>query len=291
MRSSSRYTFLAISLFLISCNAQAELEKFKLCEEKFPGSTQTEKENRHQCFVALDVPTTPKYHLDRLWPTHNDVSGIVAYKQNYLLLNQNDLPNREPTSPNPKNQVTPNYRYEPQEAKFQFSLKSQYPHPTWLNDSDSLWFAYTQQSHWQIANGANSRPFRESNYEPEPIIYSRKFDKPAAEGSFSLRFINVGFVHQSNGQALPYSRSWNRLYLQAGAEKILNSGSSIAVALRPWYRFTENPDKDDNPDITNYLGNFDLEFFYWRGKYLVTALIRNQSLQMDWSMPMPMGEF
>ena len=48
MRSSYSYKFLAISLILISCKAQTELEKFKLCEEKFPGASQTEKDNRQQ---------------------------------------------------------------------------------------------------------------------------------------------------------------------------------------------------------------------------------------------------
>jgi phospholipase A1 len=52
------------------------------------------------------------------------------------------------------------------EGKFQLSFKFK------LADLDdtigaSVWAGYTQQSHWQVYNGEQSRPFRETNYEPE----------------------------------------------------------------------------------------------------------------------------
>jgi len=233
---------------------------------------------------AEQASYTAKYHLDRLWPTSSENSGIVAYKQNYLLLlNSTDFPNYTPTSPNLKNQVTPSYIYAKQEAKFQFSLKSQYPHPDILGESNSLWFGYTQQSHWQVTNSDNSRPFRESNYEPEPLIISHQFESPPDTRQWSPRYLNFGVVHQSNGQALPASRSWNRVYFQLGAEKRLSDISSMAVTIKPWMRFSENSDQDDNPDIYDYLGHGEIEMLYWYGKHLVSTLVRSRSLQFDWS--------
>lgn len=231
------------------------------------------------------------YRLDRLWPTSAENSGIVAYQQNYLLFTHTDTPNFTPTSPNPQNQVTPSYVYDTQEIKFQFSLKSQYPLPSWMGESNSMWFGYTQQSNWQYANIANSRPFRENNYELEPFIFSHQFNKLSTVNKWSLRFINLGYMHESNGQALPYSRSWDRVYLQFGVEKRLSSNSSFAVVVRPWSRYPkEMPATDDNQDIEDYLGQGDLQLIYWGGKQMVSALIRRRSLQLDWSVPMSNGE-
>jgi len=59
-------------------------------------------------------------------------------------------------------------------------------------------------------------------------------------------------VHQSNGRALPASRSWNRVYAQGGWEWY-----RVSVLARVWARIPENPDRDDNPDIRDYVGRGD----------------------------------
>jgi phospholipase A1 len=73
-------------------------------------------------------------------------------------------------------------------------------------------------------------------------------------GSWRLRYTGLGLVHQSNGQDLPYSRSWNRVYLMGGAEL----GDKFTITGRVWSRVSENAANDDNPDITKYLGNADI---------------------------------
>ena len=95
---------------------------------------------------------------------------------------------------------------------------------------DSLWFGYTQQSSWQVFNGALSRPFRTTDHEPE-LIYAYPVDAQLP-GGWRWRYAGAGLVHQSNGQSLPYSRSWNRLYLMGGLEL----DRRFRVTARVWRR-------------------------------------------------------
>jgi len=61
-------------------------------------------------------------------------------------------------------------------------------------------------------------------------------------------------VHQSNGQSLPLSRSWNRYYWMAGAEL----DSRWRLQGRLWRRISESATNDDNPGISNYIGRGEL---------------------------------
>ncbi len=191
-------------------------------------------------------------------------------------------PNDRPSSPT--RGVAPYVKYDRLEAKFQLSFKLKLAQGIIARRVD-LWFAYTQQSNWQVYNGAISRPFRETDHEPElmTVVPLR-----CGVGPLALRFLNLGFVHQSNGQSNPLSRSWNRAYLQAGLER-----GKFALLARSWYRFPEPRDKDDNDDIENYVGRGDLLVVQeWRGHSL-SLLARNSlttrnnrgSLQVDWRFP------
>jgi len=96
--------------------------------------------------------------------------NIRGYKPVYVMpafatSNQND----EPHSPNPVNTVTTPQQLDNVEAKFQLSLKTK----VWqgvFGDAGDVWVGYTQDSHWQIYNTEASRPFRETDYEPEAIL-------------------------------------------------------------------------------------------------------------------------
>lgn len=118
---------------------------------------------------------------------------------------------------------------------------------------DSLWFGYTQQSYWQLFNGAISRPFRTTDHEPE-VFYVYPTDAQLPFG-WRWRYSGVGLVHQSNGQSNPLSRSWNRWYLMTGAEL----GNRWQLHLKAWKRIHESTLEDDNPHIQDYIGRGEIK--------------------------------
>lgn len=167
------------------------------------------------------------------------------------------------------------------EAKFQISIKKMLVDDLLFKDLD-LYFAYTQQSFWQIYDHANSRPFRESNYEP--ALY---FSYPLEQYNIFFDRMNFGYVHQSNGGDLLKSRSWDRLFVEG-----IYGYENFALGLKAWYRIKENIDKDDNPDILDYMGYGDLSLGYAADKHLFTLTLRNNlkadnrgAFMFDYSYP------
>ena len=249
--------------------------------------------------AAAEV-STPNYDwkTDRLWPlpqempdTRRLANTFLQYKQNYLLADLMRNPNETPNSPNPLNNVLTPSPAKGEELKFQISLKGQLP-LSWPW-GDTLWFTYTQQSHWQAFNGNNSRPFRETNYMPELIFLSHRFDdRVPTLGALTPRLLNLSYIHQSNGETLPESRSWNRLTAQIGSEYRFKDSElgaqekKLTVTIRPWWRIPEDGKDDDNPDITKYMGHGDLEIGYWHGRQFMTAVLRSRAVQLDWSYPL-----
>lgn len=176
--------------------------------------------------------------------------------------------NRTPHSPTQATVTTPDYSHT--EGKIQLSLRTKLLQDVLLPGAD-LWAAYTQQSLWQVYNAADSRPFRNTDYQPE-LMYV----VPAPEGLRALpwgwqwRFAQLGIVHESNGQSDPLSRSWNRVYLGAGFER-----GDIGLTGHVWKRLREEPDDDNNPDITNYIGRGDLQLTWTPGRATASLLLRS----------------
>jgi phospholipase A1 len=182
----------------------------------------------------------------------------LAYRQNYILFGTyNFHPDKQLWESANGGKELQDY-----EAKFQLSLKLR----IWkdiLGDWErhlgmhiDLWLAYTQLSFWQVYNASISRPFRETNYEPELILNGR-MDKELFDG-LKLRFIQfVPINHQSNGQSYPLSRSWNRSMLNFGFE-----WGNFDVVLKTWYRWPESTENDDNADIESYLGYGEISAGY-----------------------------
>jgi len=168
--------------------------------------------------------------------------------------------NTQPTSPSPPNNATQAVPYRNNETRVGLSVRTKIAQGllTQAEPSrrDSLWFAYSQQSNWQLFSGDLSRPFRTTDHEPE-LIYIYPFDAALPLG-WRLRYGGLSLNHQSNGQPLPFSRSWNRTILMAGAEK----DQTFVVQAKLWQRVPEAAN-DDNPDIADRIGRAEFAG-YWR---------------------------
>lgn len=180
---------------------------------------------------------------------------------------------------------------QPNEVKFQVSLKTPIVDDA-LGENYTLYGAFTMTSWWQAYNEDVSRPFRESNYSPS-IFVSRPLGGGA--GPLESEMLSAGFVHESNGQPEPTSRGWNRLF----ASYIFRTGSYY-WHLKPWYRIPEerkdypgDPDGDSNPDITDYMGNFELTLSRPFNNHVVDLMVRHNlnraedrgAAQLDYSFP------
>lgn len=204
--------------------------------------------------------------LSRFWElqhaTDCDTFALRGYRPTTVAVVTSDSVNTQPSSTAPGHTALTALSYSRVENKIQLSVRTKiakglFTSGTDTDDShDSLWFAYTQQSYWQLFNGAISRPFRSTDHEPEIIyIYPHQLQLP---GGWSYRLSGLGVVHQSNGQSLPLSRSWNRVYLMGAAEKALGQNSSLSLQGRVWNRLRESSGNDDNPGIENFIGRAEV---------------------------------
>ncbi len=163
---------------------------------------------------------------------NNSKRGFTAHRSNYLI---------------PRT-ISDHYEdREKYETKFQISVKQRF-----LRFYGWAWYiAYTQKSFWQAYNISDSRPFRENNFNPETFIRTKMWN--------GWRF-DLGAEHESNGKALPDSRSWNRIYFTPYFEN-----QYLIFSLKSWYRIPErekrypdDPEGDENPDILHYYGYGEL---------------------------------
>ena len=151
------------------------------------------------------------------------------------------------------------------EVKFQISFRVPVNRNFFIRNSH-LWFGYTQLSLWQLYNSGDSKPFRETNYEPE-LIWS--FLVNESFGDLKLTHLALALNHESNGQSEPLSRSWNRIYVNS-----IWVYDNWVLGLRPWYRIPESSGDDDNPDIEDYMGHFDFRAGYKKEDHQLSTLFR-----------------
>lgn len=234
--------------------------------------------------LPCEANTTSDARLVRYWElSHASDCGsfrLRGYRPISIGLSVASTVNNSPTTPSPGRQPDQPESYDATEARLQFSLRTKIA--TGLlpversGASDSLWFAYTQQSYWQVFSGDNSKPFRTTDHEPELVyVYPLAASLPLG---WNLHYAGLSLSHQSNGESLPYSRSWNRWIVSAGFEY---KNHWYAVA-RAWWRLPGDGQDDDNPDILRKLGRAEVQFA-WQpsSRHLFSVSLRHALTHQD----------
>jgi phospholipase A1 len=209
--------------------------------------------------------------------------SIMAHKPNYFLAAAYNTEGWNSAESLQEDNGGP-YANKDLESQFQISLKV--PLAVGLfGDRVDVYGAYTNRSFWQVYSAEYSRPFRETNHEPE--IWGQ-FRNDWTLWGFTNTVNSVGLVHQSNGRGGDLSRSWNRVY----ASFIFENGP-WAVAFKPWLRLKTDFEDDDNPDITDYLGHGEVRLAYRHDDHVFSLMSRNQlesgfdegAVEFSWSFP------
>ena len=179
---------------------------------------------------------------------------------------------------------------EEYESKFQLSFKVPLNKESLLFEDDQFFFGFTVQSWWQVYSDNISKPFRETNYMPE-FFYAT----PTGWHPFGTNTALVfGAEHLSNGRSQPLSRSWNRFYAQFVVEK-----GRFVFSLKPWVRLQEDAKTDplqssgdDNPNITDYVGNYEFTTAYSDGDFEYILKLNHAidtgrgSAELNWTFPL-----
>jgi phospholipase A1 len=248
---------------------------------------QTVAELRAACQVpevlaVAPAPVSARLELEQLAAQNR--FAVLPHRPNYVILGGYNFadPNEAPLRDQFPG-VDPDLdRFE---TKFQISLKVPVARELFAGHGD-LYFAYTNRSFWQVLNRSTSRPFRETNHEPEAWV---SFETDWSLFGWRAALLDLGLSHQSNGRGGSLSRSWNRVYARAVFER-----DNMAVAFKPWWRIPEPSSDDENPDIEDYMGNFELLGSYRLDRHSFSLLLRNNldlddnhgAVQVDWSFPL-----
>jgi phospholipase A1 len=207
-----------------------------------------------------------------------DIFTLTTNKPNYIMHTYLDSPNQEPYE-----HLSEEDELNNNEVKFQLNFQTKLA-DNMIDENVDLWFGYTQVAYWQLYSDDISSPFRETNYLPE--IYLSMLTDYEIFG-MTGRSINLGIVHQSNGRSDPLSRSWNRIMADFTFEH-----DNLALSIKPWIRIEESSSKDDNPDIEDYLGNYELLGLYAFNEQLFSVMARNifdsehrYNAELQWSFP------
>ena len=249
-----------------------------------PIGMQANTDNTSTEIARTDACHDKRYStLSRFWELENDTDcgtfRIRGYRPLSFSVVGSDTVNEQPSSSAANHTAATPVNYSNTETRLQLSMRTKVAQGLLTQGGaerkDSLWFAYSQQSYWQLFSSNISRPFRTTDHEPELVyVYPTDAKLPF---DWRLRYSGVGLVHQSNGQSLPLSRSWNRVYLMAGAEL----DNRWMVQARVWKRLAENATSDDNQGIENTIGRAELKTMWNVNQQHSVGLTWLHSLRQD----------
>ena len=120
---------------------------------------------------------------------------------------------------------------------------------------------------------------------------------PALPSGFPAPYRGTDVLTFRGAQPAPQARVTAQA--TTASDVTLDNGSGyasgdFALVVRPWLRFSEKTSKDDNPDITSYLGHGDLQAMWQVGEHgfgltlrstLLSGAEHRGSAQFDWSVP------
>lgn len=205
--------------------------------------------------AANDRPAVRGSIISGLLQRYDTPFMLYPYKNNYLLYTYTTDINKE---------AIRSYDWADEARKDEVNFQISLGFPLWrgiLGDNSLLGASYTQRSWWQLSNKSESSPFRETNYEPQVFL---GWATDYTWAGWTLRDIEVGFNHQSNGRSETTSRSWNRAYA-----RLMAQNGNWQAELKPWVRFSDSD--DDNPDITKYMGYYRARVGYAWGESVFSA--------------------
>jgi len=286
---------LIFALLYTPLSYSSEFENcFKNYAVSLPPET-TIKDITDRCNSDLANPLTPS-RLTKEKASQNNDFVITPHKQNYILpFTHNDKPNQKPWA-NQQSYPGIDKPVQHSEAKLQISLKVPLNYDDLFLPNDGLYFGFTLKSFWQVYNDDVSAPFRDTNYRPE-MFYQAPLPYKKWGGTFITR---LGFEHESNGRSQYLSRSWNRVYVGLGFQK-----DNWLVYAQPWYRLPEDekendgdpdtpppPEGDDNPNIDDFLGHYELHAVYSYENYELSTMARQNfssgkgAIETNFSFPL-----
>ncbi len=231
-----------------------------------------------------------KERIERERAVESNRSVLLAHKRNYLLpLTYAAHPNSDVFEAGSSDFGTD---LDNLEVQFQLSIKAALAESL-FTEQDVLFAGVTVRAFWQAYNQDLSAPFRETNYEPE-LFWVTPVPWTILGGDATL--FGLGLSHQSNGRTQPFSRSWNRVY-----GSVIWERWRFVFHLKAWWRIPESakqypldPKGDDNPDIEDYLGNFEFNVAYRNYEQEVSVMLRDNldrndnrgAIQVDWTFPL-----
>ncbi|MAE58025.1 MAG: hypothetical protein CME69_04045 [Halobacteriovorax sp.] len=208
---------------------------------------------------VVAIATEDDFNVEKVKNTYLELKDkrflLLPHKGNFLLPISYNHKARENSSRSVLlNEFPERGRYNKElETEFQISFSINIFSDILGSDYD-FYLGYTHHSWWQVYNKNWSRPFRETNYNPE-FFFRKVYSVKGDSNSIQLVLNDMGYQHQSNGQIQELSRSWDRIYIRQ-----IYSWKRLLFTLNLWHRMSD--DIDDNPDIQRYLGYGELSIDY-----------------------------
>jgi len=169
--------FLTICLLCITANVAVadDTESYTQCTQDMMAGSQdsvTIGKIKQSCSEKPDLSSLEK-RLEAEKLARDNKFLLTTHKPNYILL----IAHNKDTNDAPFEEQFPGEDVAGDNNEVKFQISAKYPLAFNLFGENTLYFAYTNRSFWQLYN-ENSAPFRETNHEH--LLYSRRMIWPSS---------------------------------------------------------------------------------------------------------------